>query len=138
MELEHRREELGRNGISILKETCVPSLNPKICLGTSNVKGGGRGLYAKELIKAGEWIWRDVPGYAATSKSWAFVTALPEAARKNFLHFATCKHLAAWALKRGLLREPFACVYCMTRPVPACDPDGLHNFPCAATTIRRR
>ncbi|MDR3742642.1 MAG: hypothetical protein P4L40_26795 [Terracidiphilus sp.] len=88
-DIESKREELGRNGVTILKETCVPSLNPKICLGTST-KRGGRSLYAKEAIAEGEWIWRDVPGYEAAPKTWEFIAALPEAARRNFQHFCYC------------------------------------------------
>jgi hypothetical protein len=108
MELSNKREELGRNGVTVLKETCVPSLNPKICLGTS-AKRGGRGLYAKDFIAKGEWIWRDVPGYSAAPKSWEELSELPESALNNFLHFCycTCRGPLQFALLRCAERCPF-------------------------------
>ena len=83
-------EKLGVNGVAVVKETVVPSLNPKICLGTS-IKGGGRGLYAKELIAKGEWVWKEVPGFECVFRSWDFIAALPEASRRAYLHFAYCE-----------------------------------------------
>jgi hypothetical protein len=127
MDLSNKREELGRNGVTVLKETCVASLNPKICLGTS-AKRGGRGLYAKDFIGKGEWIWRDAPGYAAAPKSWEQLSELPESALKNFLHFCYCTcrgalRFAAWALAR------FHPVYAGLSPAVGCGRRSLRENP---------
>ncbi len=77
------------DGVVILKESCSPCLNAKICLARSS-KRGGRGLFAKQRIAKGEVVWRQDD--ASSSKAYAidYVMALPEEAKKAFLHFAYC------------------------------------------------
>ncbi len=86
-------ELLGNDGVTVVKETCVPSLSPKICLASSK-KGGGYGLFAKAPIAKGEVIWQEVETFASAPRTIEFVKSLPEAARRNFLHFAYCTWLA--------------------------------------------
>lgn len=83
-------EALGMNGVTIVNDKVVASLNPKIVTGTS-VKGGGRGLYAREPIAKGEWIWKEMAGLESIPRSWEFIAALPEASRNIYLHFAYCE-----------------------------------------------
>jgi hypothetical protein len=83
-------EALSVKGVAVIKETCVASLNPKICLGTS-ITGGGRGLYAKEKIAKGEWVWKEVDGFESIQRDWAFIEALPESAKRAYLHFTYCE-----------------------------------------------
>jgi hypothetical protein len=83
-------EALSVKGVAVIKETCVASLNPKICLGTS-ITGGGRGLYAKEKIAKGEWVWKEVDGFESIQRDWAFIEALPKSARRAYLHFTYCE-----------------------------------------------
>ncbi len=97
-------EMLGRGGVTVIKETVAPSLNTKICL-ASSVKGGGRGLFAKERIAKDEVVWREVETFQCKPRSMEFVMALPEAARKNFLHFAYCT-----------CRPPVRCIRTLAEP----------------------
>lgn len=78
---------LAARGITVLKETCIPTLNPKICLGTSH-KGGGKALYAKETIPAGESVFIDLPEHAVREWTWDELKDLPEAALNAYLHYA--------------------------------------------------
>lgn len=96
MATEDAREVLGKGDVTVVKADVVASLNPKICLGTS-IKGGGRGLYAKEPIAKGEWVWKEMEGLESTPRTWDFIEALPEASRNTYLHFAYC----TWGVWRG-------------------------------------
>lgn len=76
-------------GVTVVAATCVPSLNPKICLGTSH-KGGGFGLFAKSSIAKGEWVWREVAGFESKPRTYASLDGLPADAKRAYLHFAYC------------------------------------------------
>ena len=84
-------ETAASRGYTVITETCVPMLNPKICLGTS-IKGGGRGLYAKERIAAGEMVWREKYdlGLEAIPRSWEYIEGLDEEPKQIYLHFSYC------------------------------------------------
>lgn len=76
-------------GVVIVRDKVVHSLNPKIVVGSS-IKGGGRALYAREPLAKGEWVWREVADLEVPSRDWAYLSALPEAARREFLHYSYC------------------------------------------------
>jgi hypothetical protein len=97
------------DGIVMLKETCSPCLSAKICLARSS-KRGGRGLFAKEAIRAGEVVWRatGTPGKAYPLEE---VMALPDESRKVFLHFAYCTYGSAVGVgKRRALGARWPCL----------------------------
>ena len=80
------------DGTVVLKETCSPSLSHKICLARSS-KRGGRGLFAKERIAKGEVVWRMTDTHSSKADPIDEVMAMPDDARKAFLHFAYCTFL---------------------------------------------
>jgi hypothetical protein len=109
METGDDSDKPPNHGVIIIKEKCVPTLNPKICLGSS-FKGGGRGLYARERIAKNEWVWREEKGdeFAAIARTVEEIMALPEDARRTFFHFAYCECGHRWGLFRYFFFFGFA------------------------------
>lgn len=85
-------------GIPVLKEVCSPSLSRKIFLGSSKAHGG-RGLYAKEFIPAGEVVYSTADVVPTVQRNWAFLSSIPAASRERFLHFSYCKHAGACSVR---------------------------------------
>ena len=68
-----------------------------VCGGVAH-QGGGRGLFAKEKIAKDEVVWKEVETFQCKPRTMEFVQSLPDAARRNFLHFAYCTWITSIVL----------------------------------------
>ena len=131
---------LAAKGVTVLKHAVSPALHPHVCLGTSTA-GGGKALYAKAPIPAGEWVWREWGDTVTRPYTYEDIDALPPAAKALYLHFSYCTWPGGAGRARGgrvslSIRHPVPCVRCRPLPQVSVSPRSPGSVPpCTRTRV---